>query len=236
MLEANNLSYKCQNRFLIENISLDFRAGNLYGILGSNGSGKTTLLKCLCGLWKPSSGLVKWNHMELHSLARKEISRVVSFVPHSPTVPFDFTISEMVEMGCYSGEQTSPGELTRVMEMVDILHLQSRKINQVSCGEKQRVYLARAIISQAPILILDEPTASLDIQHQIQIWKILSLLREQGKTLIISTHDIQAAKQHCTHGAILDNGRVLQTGRIHEILQSNEFHQLFSYNFASTTL
>ena len=153
MLTAEAITLQSGKRCLLDNISLNFSPGILYGILGPNGSGKTTLLKILSGIWQPTSGRVLWNGSNLLIKPRQEISRLISLVPQSPVVPFDFTAREMVAMGRYPHGQS--GKTAREQELineslyrVDASMLATRKMSQLSVGERQRLYIARAPASR----------------------------------------------------------------------------------------
>lgn len=219
MLEAKNVSYSIDGKALIENIELSFSPGILYGILGPNGSGKSTLLKTLCGIWNPTNGVVNWKGKALLTRSRKEISSTISLVPQNPQVHFDFTVTEMVRMGRYPYASThSDEQLETALNIVDAWHLRKRSILRLSHGERKRVYIARALVTESPILLLDEPEASLDIRHQLEIWKLLRKLAEQGKTIIVTNHDLAATRRFCDEIAVLNQGRCIDNGRFDQVM------------------
>lgn len=223
MLIANAVSLQHDERLLLDNVSIQFRPGELYGILGANGSGKTTLLKLLSGIWRPTAGEVLWGGEPLHQKHRQEISRLISLVPQSPLVPFDFTAYEMVSMGRYPHGQSgkTPREKELILEslhQVDAYQLAHRRINELSIGERQRLYIARALTTEAPVLLLDEPTASLDIRHEMEIWEILAKLLSEGKTVVAVLHNIAAAKHYCKQIVALKEGRCCATGPMAEVM------------------
>jgi ABC-type cobalamin/Fe3+-siderophores transport system ATPase subunit len=228
MLEADSVSYVIDGKPLIENISLQFSPGILYGILGPNGSGKSTLLKSLSGIWLPTKGRVLWNGIPLLDKPRKEISRIISLVPQNPQVHFDFSVSEMVRMGRYPfGCRHCSSEVESALKTVDAWHLRHRSILHLSHGERKRVYIARALITESPILLLDEPEASLDIRHQLEIWALMKKLVEQGKTIIVTNHDLVATKRFCDEVAILDQGRCLDHGLYQDVLSQSCLEKVF---------
>lgn len=232
MLQLNHVSYRSGNHNLLTDIQLSFESGKLYGILGPNGAGKSTLLKTLAGLWKPTSGLVLWQGHPLHRLGRQQISQIVSVVPQSLPIAFEFTVEEMVVMGRYphvrgAAEPRSAKLVQWALEMVDAWHLHKRLINELSHGERQRVYIARALVVESPILLLDEPTASLDIRHQMEVWDLLHHLREQGKLVIVAIHDLNACAHNCDEVVLLHEGKCVARGPVTECLTPAHLFEVF---------
>lgn len=216
-LIASNLCYSVENKELLHNISLELSSGYLHAILGPNGSGKSTLLKVLTGIWKLSSGMITWNNLSLLSLKRQEISRIISLVPQNPQPTFDFLVEDVVAMGRYPyntrywNAKDEP-LVHHALSSVDAWHLRHRRINHLSFGERQRVYIARALVTESPILLLDEPTASLDIRHQLEIWELLQTFVNAGKIVAITTHDLTIAERYCDHVIVLNQGRCVANG------------------------
>jgi iron complex transport system ATP-binding protein len=228
-LRVENLTYRLKNHLLISNISLQFNAGGLYGILGPNGSGKTTFLKNLSGIWTPSNGKIFWDEKPLFNLTRKEISRIISFVPQTAYVPFDYSVFDIVEMGLYAHENKECRQdfIQDVLLQVDAWHLRDRFLLQLSSGERQRVYIARALATEAPIILLDEPTSHLDLRHQIDIWKLLSKLASNNKIVVASLHDLKAAKHYCNEVAILHHGNCIAAGTYSDMMTEELMQQVF---------
>lgn len=232
MLQAKCLSYAIDNKLLIRDINIDFHTGSLYGILGPNGSGKSTLLKTLTGIWKPASGFVLWNKEDLLAQSRNEISRTVALVPQNPQVNFDFSVTDMVAMGRYpyrihrqSAEKMDL--LEHVLKTVDVHHLRDRSILKLSHGERKRVYIARALITESPILLLDEPASGLDIKHQIEIWLLLKRLVQKGKIIAVTTHDLAATERYCDQVAIMHGGRCIAQGSSEEVFTHDLLEKVF---------
>lgn len=231
MLKIDSLSFKSHEKFLIKNISLEFYPGLIYGIIGPNGSGKTTLLKILTGIWKASSGQVLWQEKDFFSFERQQISQIISLVPQNPQIHFDFTVSEVVEMGTYPCRSLSSQERKKrtqeALELVDALHLRNRQATHISHGERQRIYIARSLATHSPILILDEPTSNLDIRHQIEIWELLLRLKNENKTIIIANHDLHAAKQYCDQIAVLNQGHCVAKGSFTQVMTPDFISSIF---------
>lgn len=219
MLRLQKLSYRLGKKSLIDNISLDFKPSTLHAVLGPNGSGKTTLLKTLANIWPPTSGKVLWQGQNLHEKSRQTISQTMSLVPQQYSISFDFTVKDLVTMGRYAQPGTNSSAIVdRVLHQVDAWNLRNSLVTQLSQGERQRILIARALATESPILLLDEPTASLDLRHQRLIWDLLRELANEGKTILITLHDLKATLDHCDQTIILDKGHCVAQGTPQNVL------------------
>lgn len=227
MLEAHALSYFDGKRPLIQNISLKFIPGTLHGIVGPNGSGKTTFLKSLAGIWDPTSGHVLWQGKELLKQSRREISQTISLVAPQVNLPFDFSTYEIAAMGLYPAQDGSKKHVETALQTVEAWHLRDRPLVQLSHGERQRVFIARALATNAPIMALDEPTANLDIRHQQGIWNLLRTLASQGKIVIVATHDLISAQRYCGQVAVIHEGRCMASGTPSEVMHEGLWRDVF---------
>lgn len=233
MLKAQHLSCEINGSRLLHDITLEFLPGVVYGVVGPNGSGKSTFLKTLSGIWPASSGSVLWNGENLLHKDRKEISRTLTLVPQAPQASFDFTVFDIVKMGRYAHPQTGTSkhllldQIKHALRSVDAEHLIDRNINQISSGERQRVYIARGFITESPIILLDEPTANLDIRHQLEIWHLLRKIASTGKTVVVTVHDLHMTERFCDRVAILSEGRCVAQGIIQEILSTDLLMKVF---------
>lgn len=207
MLRTKGLAYSNKGKWLVKNLTLQFLPGTIHGIMGPNGAGKSTILKLLCGIWPCTEGSVVWGEANLFGMPRREISKIISMTSQGPSLNFDYSVEQIVEMGRYPlGKSRCTASIKKALCATDLLHLSNRPVNQLSQGEKQRVYIARGIASETPVLLLDEPTANLDMKHQLAIWNLLSCLASQGKTVIVATHDLSHAKQYCAEILLLQSG------------------------------
>lgn len=235
MLTAQNITHKTNDRIVLKNINLQFTPGTLYGLLGPNGSGKTTLLKILSGIWAPTLGEVMWQNENLLIKPRREISRIISLVPQNPLLSFDFTVREMVAMGRYPHGQTGKtakekGLIDDALHLVDAHSLASRRMSQLSVGERQRIYIARALVTESPVLLLDEPTASLDIRHEWEIWEIMRKLVKQGKIIIAAIHNLRSMRTHCHEVIVLKEGECQGVGAPDKLLSPDFLHSIYGYS------
>ena len=192
-------------RKVLSEINLSLEEGKLYSLFGKNGVGKTTLLKVITRIWEPSEGSLYWNGQDLMQMSRRELARLYTLVPQGGGASFPYTIEEFVRMGRYSFfEKESCIDI--FLEMVDLLHLKGKRIDQVSLGERQKAYIARGLATESTLLILDEPTAHLDFENQQHIWKLLKGLTLKGRTIFAATHDLYWAKKFSDQIFTLENG------------------------------
>ena len=205
MLEVKKLNF----RHLLKDFSFSFLPGRIYGITGHNGAGKSTLLKNLAFIWKPSSGLVLWQGSPLNSKPRAEVSRIASYLPQTLQLPFPFTVEEFISMGRYLHPSLTC--IDPFLEQLNLREMRKKNVQQLSQGEKQRVFMARTIATEAPLLLLDEPTAHLDPEQQHLLWSLLSRLAKEGKTLLVATHDLTHTSRYCHQTLCLAHGRLTET-------------------------
>jgi iron complex transport system ATP-binding protein len=220
---------------VLDGVSTAIARGGLVGILGPNGSGKTTLLRMLAGLLRPSTGRVLFDGADLRTIPRAIVARRMAMVPQETQLAFEYTVLEMATMGRYphlgAFEIEGPADLEIAREALRATgtdHLVSRLFNTLSGGEKQRVVIAGALAQAPEILLLDEPTASLDLAYQLEIRSILQTLnQERGLTIVVSTHDLNFAASLCRELVLLHQGRVLASGPTHTMLDASLIRQLY---------
>ena len=215
--------------------------GDLVALLGANGAGKSTLLRCISRILKPSAGHIMLDGQELKQFGSKEAARLMAVVPQETAADFDFTVEDIVMMGRFpylgrfQKEDYEDREIVRrSMEMTGVSHLADRSIAALSGGEKQRVVIARAVCQQPEVLLLDEPTANLDIGYQSMLLELAARLnREQGVTVIAAIHDINLAVHHFDRFILLSGGRVLAAGRAEEVITPENIQK--SYGVPAST-
>ncbi len=200
---------------MLKDISFEIEKGEFFGIVGPNGSGKTTLLKIIDGILKPSSGEVYHRNHKVHKLPRKEIAKKISYVPQEHELPFSFTVEETALMGRYPHlgilgiEGKKDIEIAKkAMERCKVFHLRGRIVNEVSGGEKQRVVIARALAQEAEVMLLDEPTAHLDLSSAIEIMELLKSLQEkEKKTILLASHDLNLISNFADRIMLIAEGK-----------------------------
>jgi iron complex transport system ATP-binding protein len=220
---------------VLDAVSAEIPLGGLVGILGPNGSGKTTLLRLLGGLLRPSTGRVTLEGVDLRSMRRVVAARRMAMVPQETHLAFEYTVLEMATMGRYphlaAFEIEGPEDLAiarQALRATGTDHLASRLFNTLSGGEKQRVVIAGALAQSPEILLLDEPTASLDLAYQLEIRSILHELNQnRNLTIVVSTHDLNFAASLCRELVLLHQGRVLAAGPTEAMLEPSLIRQLY---------
>jgi iron complex transport system ATP-binding protein len=237
MLHADRISYayRASDRLVVDEVSLTVAAGDLVGILGPNGSGKTTLLKMLSGTLTPSAGTIAFDRRPLSEWKRRDLARRIALVPQETHAPFDFTVLDIVLMGRFPHLGTftleGPADLSiaqQALASTGTSAFEHRPFATLSGGEKQRVVIASALAQSPELLLLDEPTASLDLGHQIDVELLLAgLNRDRGVTLVLSTHDLNLAAALCRQLILLRDGRVIAQGPTDEVLTPDTVRALY---------
>lgn len=226
------------SKAILDRLSCEIPVGQVFGILGPNGSGKSTLLKLLAGVYQPQEGRLSLFGNPLSGLAQAEIARQVSLVPQETLQVFPFTIAEMVLMGRYPHhrgwggwhwEDASDWEIAnQAMADMNVAHLGGRLVTEVSGGERQRAIIARALTQQPQVLLLDEPTAFLDLHHQLDIVRgIRRLNREQGLTVVLVSHDVNLASQYCDRVMLLNQGHPVDIGPPDQVIRPDVLEAVY---------
>jgi iron complex transport system ATP-binding protein len=224
--QLRDVCFRYAQPWVLQGCSLDVSEGEILGVIGANGSGKTSLLKLMAGLLSPQEGRISLHGRDVTALPSEEMARLVALVPQESQVLFPFTVGELVLMGRVvhqKGWGWESGEDLRIvrqaMRIMEVDHLATRTFQALSGGERHRTVIARALAQQTPILLLDEPTAFLDLKHQIEIFGILKELnRERHVTVVLVSHDLNLASQHCDRLLLLHGGRPYRTGPPKEVL------------------
>ncbi|MBN1107483.1 MAG: ABC transporter ATP-binding protein [Bacteroidales bacterium] len=217
MIEINDIYFSYNHSPVIKGITHRFEKGSFSAILGPNGSGKTTLIRLLNHILKPLSGDILLNGISLNKMTIREIAREIAYVPQFQYNVFPSTVFDTVLLGRNPYIRWSPGSGDRKItsDILEKLHLSEvalKDINQLSGGQRQRVFIARALAQQPSIIILDEPTANLDIRYQNEVLELLGKLRQAGITIIMAIHDLNQALRYCPEFLIIDDGRIVAEG------------------------
>jgi len=235
MLRATDVWFSYRGRSnVLQAVSLDVDRGDLVGILGPNGSGKTTLLKLLCGALTPGAGSVSLEGRRIGDWPRREIAQRVALVPQETHAAFDFSVLDVVLMGRfpYLGPFAleGPDDLViarQALAATGTADFEARAFGTLSGGEKQRVVIASALAQAPSLLLLDEPTASLDIGHQIEVQTLLRRLNGEGVTMVLSTHDLNLAAALCRRLVLVRDGQVLAAGQTEDVLTPAAIRDLY---------
>ncbi|MBI2384534.1 MAG: ABC transporter ATP-binding protein [Elusimicrobia bacterium] len=232
-LSLENVSYEICGQHLLQDICLEIPPAGVTGLIGPNGAGKSTLLRVLSGMIHPAFGRVRLGARDLADFSKRELARLIAFVPQNVLADFAFPAQEVVMMGRYPFrgrfEPIQPEDhqaVRQAMERTDTWHLAKRSVTAMSGGERQGVHLARAVAQQPDFLLLDEPTAHLDIRHEMAL---LDMVRGLGQTrgVAIVLHDLNLAARNCDRLALLSRGRIVAVGRPEEVLTPETVQEVF---------
>ncbi len=239
MLRVDNVSFGYPARrgsaFALRDVSVSIERGSLTGLLGPNGCGKTTLLSLMAGVQRPDRGAVMLEGGDISRFTRRQIAQRVAAVPQETHPAFDYSVMEMVLMGRHphlgAFALEGPADIAIAQEMLastGTAHLFDRAYMTLSGGEKQRVVIASALAQSPDLLLLDEPTASLDLGFQLDIASLLQRLNaELGVTMVLATHDLNLAASLCTHVVMLRNGIILAQGPTAGVLNARMVRELY---------
>jgi iron complex transport system ATP-binding protein len=204
---------------VLDGVSLTVEPGEFVGLVGPNGAGKTTLLRAMSGVLEPREGSITVDGTPLHERSSKAASRLIAVVPQNTRLSFSFDVRTVVEMGRYPHRSrfAPPSEsdraaVDRALEQTRTARFADRPIDEVSGGERQRATLARAVAQETPVLLLDEPTASLDVNHQIETLELVRDLVLEGRTVAAAIHDLNLAARYCDRLVVVSGGTVLDSG------------------------
>lgn len=235
ILEVKNLSAGYENGYVIQDISFSLKKGEFISILGKNGSGKSTLIKAIQGLLKNVSGTTSVNGKDIFSLNPRQVAKKIAYVPQIFSSSFEFSVTETVLMGRYAHQGRLGGSSTddariidEVMALTNIAHLKKKKVAHLSGGERQRVFIARAFAQDTPLLFLDEPSSHLDINYQIEIYRILKRLQEEkGKSIFTTEHNINLAIPFSQKIMFLKDGKVQAFGPPEMLITKKNIKEVF---------
>jgi len=234
MLNVDHLAFQYDHAPVFRDITFQVASGSLCGLFGPNGSGKTTLFKCCLNFLSVSAGEVSVDGQPISGLRPSDLARYIAYVPQEHALSFPYTVKEVVLMGrtphLGGGFGIGAVHRTAVLEalrLLGIVDLAERPYNQLSGGQRQLTLIARAIAQQTPLLLLDEPTASLDFDNQLRIWRLLRQLSAQGKTILVATHDPNHVLWFCDQVIVIGQGRLLADGSPAQVLSGEVLQQLY---------
>ena len=216
-IEIKNLSYKYRDKLALDDINLSMTSNDLVTILGPNGSGKSTLLKCIVSILKTSKDTIIIDDISQHLYTPRKLSQLIAYIPQSEVSTMELNVFDTILMGRkpYIDWHTKEEDLLKIQEVLKELELEEfafRNMSTLSGGQKQRVYIARAMVQEPKILLLDEPTANLDIYHQLKVMELLQKLAANGMIIILTEHDINMAARYATKVIMLRDGKVFNCG------------------------
>ena len=217
----------------LDNVSMDVSEGEVVAVLGPNGSGKTTLLKVIDGILKPVKGSIYIDSKSVLQMSRRDVAKLVSFVPQRINVVHGMKVIDFVVTGRKPHVDFAPTArdveiALKYLKYVDAEHLAKRDITELSGGEFQRILIARALAAEPRILLLDEPTANLDMKYQLAILNTIARLsKEKRLTVVMSLHDLTQAYRYAEKAVFLNNSRVHAMGRVEEVMSEEVIEAVY---------
>jgi iron complex transport system ATP-binding protein len=240
-LDVSDVAVELGGEQILDAVSASVEDGRLVGVVGPNGAGKSTLLRAMNGVVDPDAGTVLVDGEDVHGMDSKAASRRLATVPQDTHVSFDFTVEQTVEMGRHPhvprfGSDPDPDAVERAMERAEVTAFADRDVTSLSGGETQRVLLARALAQDAPVLLLDEPTASLDVNHQIRTLELVrGLADDAGRAVVAAIHDLDLAARYCDDLVLVADGCVLDSGNPADVLTPAAIREAFDARVAVGT-
>ena len=233
LIHASGLNVALSGKPILKGMGFSLEAGQWNGLLGPNGSGKTTLLRAVAGLI-PYEGSLELDGNEVKAWTRRSMARRVAFVRQTHAISFDFRVIDLVLLGRaphksllsvydHADEKRASDALSRL----DLEGFEDRSFHSLSGGEQQRVFLAQALVQEADLLILDEPTTYLDVHHQFEFMEHVRTLVEAGKTVIGAIHDLEMAARFADHLVVMDKGQLVGSGPPEQVLTSELLAKVF---------
>ena len=233
-LEARGVAVARGGRRILNSVSLRVEPGTFTALAGPNGSGKSTLLRALAGIWPLSEGSVTLDEKPLGTLGRRAIAQRIAFVAQDNRLDFAFTVGEIDAMGRYPHrgrfERAASADrraIEEAMEWCGVAGLRERAVNTLSGGERQRVVIARSLAAQPDYILLDEPTANLDVEHAIRILDLCAALARSGKAVVLATHDLNAVVRYASQAVLIESGRIASSGPRGEIITTQTLEEIF---------
>lgn len=241
VLSVSDLSVDLGDTEVLDSVDLTVERGELVGLVGPNGAGKTTLLRAARGTLTPDAGQVLVDGDPVAGLSAKAVGRRVATVPQDTSVSFAFSVREIVEMGRTphvprfgAMEAADHDAVTRAMERTEVVEFADRSVTEISGGERSRVLLARALAQETPLLLLDEPTASLDPNHRLRTFETVSELVREGRSAVAAIHDLDTAARYCDRIVVVAGGGVIANGPPESVLTTPTLRRAFDVDAVVT--
>lgn len=234
-LRTENLTIGYGSHTVLDQVSLALPAGKITALLGPNGCGKSTLLNCFSRLLLPHAGSVFLGGNQLNALSTRQLARRLALLPQHPLTPEGITVRELVSYGRHPWltfwGRLSVDDRARVdnaMRQTRTSHLSAQRLTTLSGGQRQRAFLAMVLAQDTPVVLLDEPTTYLDINHQVELMQLMGELRNQGKTVVAVLHDLNQASRYCDNLVVMANGHISAQGTPEEVMTPGLLKEVFS--------
>lgn len=226
MLQIDNIHFAYRGQKILDGLTMHVGDGEIVGLVGPNGAGKTTLLRLVSGVLEPDAGWIVIGRADVATVSSGERAKLVAVVPQDPQLPLSFRVLDLVMMGRnphlrllqWEGEDDLE-TASRAMSLTNVEHLADRTLQTLSGGERQRAVVAMALAQEAPLLVMDEPTSSLDLSHQTSVLDMIADVQDKrGGAVLIAMHDLTLAAQYCDRLVMLSQGRAFAEGPPGDVL------------------
>lgn len=237
-LAFQNIAVQSGTKVILSSVFGQAEAGKITAVIGPNGSGKTTLLSAIAGLRKINGGSVYINGQNLHAMERRKRAQLVGYLPQRNEVNWNITVRNIVELGrmAHHGHKSDhQNAVEAAMYMANVSHLADRKSDHLSGGELSRVLFARVLAGDPKWILLDEPMASLDLAHQLDMAELLKTLSQGGKSILIIMHDLAQAAQLADDIIIMNDGQIDAIGATHQVLTRDRLRSIFGIDAEIST-
>ncbi len=242
MIDIADLVVEYGDTRVLDEISLSVSSGSVTGLVGPNGAGKTTLLRAINDYITPTKGTVRIDGAPIETLSAADVGRHVATVPQENSLRFAFDVETVVSMGRYPhvdrlGTPTAADQqaIERALERTETTQFRDRQITELSGGQRRRVLVARALAQATPVILFDEPTASLDINHQIKLLSLITGLADDGHTVLTAIHDLELAARFCDQIVLLSDGVIAARGQPSTVLTAETIQETFGIEVAIGT-
>jgi iron complex transport system ATP-binding protein len=231
-LVAHELTVERAGRRVLSAFALRAEAGHVYALCGPNGAGKSSALKALAGLWR-SAGTLELQGRPLAAFSLRERARALAYVPQQSLLQSGVALRRVVAQGRYAHDRVWPGRrrddsaVERALDATDLTALADRPWNELSGGEQRRVLLARALASEAPVILLDEPTAALDVAHALRFLELLRALARAGRCVIAALHDLEQVRRYADRAVLLDRGLTIASGPSERVITGEHVRKVY---------
>ena len=233
-IEGRSVAYRVQNSNLLEDVSFTLNEGEIVSLIGPNGAGKSTLLKCILGIIKPTSGKITLDGRDIQSLSRVTLARYIAYLSQDKKLAWPGKVKNIVALGRFGADTNSIkstlatcSTLDKAMKLCQLDEIANRSVASLSGGELARVQFARAIASDTPYLLADEPFASLDLKHQKELMKIMRTCAQQGTSNLVVMHELPLAVNFSDRLIWLKNGKIVVEGTVEETLTPERIFEVF---------
>ena len=232
-LKIKDVEFSYASVPILKDVCIELAASEMLGVVGPNGAGKSTLLRCIDRILKPQRGSILLDEREIKEMSRMELARKMGYIPQSSAQVFPATVFDTVLMGRrpHIGWRSNEKDMKKVLETLQMLNIKSfamRDINELSGGQQQKVFIARALTQEPDVLLLDEPTSNLDIKHQLEVMDIIkNIVREKGIAAIMAIHDLNLASRYADRIVMMNGGEVFDAGDAAAVLTPENIKHVY---------